>query len=208
MEACLADHARSRSGTSTSGLDWEEALSRLARLDPQAAGADLDEKLARRTRALAEPEAIDAGVVQLELITFGWGGLRYAIPVEQAQAVVQPRNLLSLPGVGEPHLGVMAHGGQLYTVVDPAALSDHAMQARPSPTFAVLIRHPVQALGIAADEILGVRRVAADIFDTVSSHYSMVVAILPGGEHVLSPDNIGRNVGLVVDHRRHDGRST
>lgn len=61
MEAGLADHARSRSGTSTSGLDWEEALSRLARLDPQARGADLDEKLARRTRALAEPEAIDAG---------------------------------------------------------------------------------------------------------------------------------------------------
>jgi len=204
MEAALVGSTRSGAAP---GLDWADVLARLARLDADTPAEDAAERLARRTRALAEPEAADAGAAPPELIAFGWGGLRYAVPVEQAEAVVPLRNLLVLPGVGEPHLGVIAHDGRLYSVIDPAALSDHAVDAPPVPGFAVLLRHPVQALGIAADAIFGVTRVAADALSAVSSHYSIVTAILPGSEHVLSPDDIGRNVRLVVDHRQHDGRS-
>ena len=200
----MADPDNNGAPRAGGALDWTELLARFERLsqerDEKAALALLD----RRTRELAEPEAGEAAA-QVEMIAFGRGDWRYAVPVEHAQAVAPLRHVLTLPGVDELHVGVMAHDGLLYAIVDPAALCEHGVAAGSAPAFAILLRHATQSIGLAADAVFGVMRVDAALLNRTAPHYALVAAILPGGEHVLSPDDIGRNVRLVVDHRQHDG---
>lgn len=201
----MADSRTPPSSAEGGALDWSELLARFDRLSQAQTEQDARDQFDRRTRELAQPESGSHAVEQVELIAFGRGGLRYAVPVEHAQAVAPLRHLLTLPGVDTLHVGVMAHDGRLYAIIDPAVLTEQVTPAATAPAFAVLLRHATHAIGLAADTVSGVMRVDAALLNRISPHYSLVATILPGGEHVLSPDDIGRNVRLIVDHRQHDG---
>lgn len=191
------------------GLDWASALARLDRLAREPTHEDTAARLERRTRELAAPKAADAGAARVETVGFERGGLRFAVRVEEAQAVVPLGHLLVLPGVGGPHLGVAVHDGQLYAVVDPAPLiaaeaTYGPAAAAPAPRFVVLLRAAEFSIGLAADAVAGIVALDDDRLAAATGHHAFVAAILPGGAHLLSPEDIGRNVRLVVDHRLHD----
>lgn len=151
------------------GFGWKQVHARLTESATRLAGGlteeEIAERLARRTRELAALETADAAAQRRDVVVFGRAGERYAIEVAHAVAVAPVGNLVPLPDVEAPHVGIMTYQGLLYAVVDPNALADRAAASTAAPGFVILINDPASAVGIAADVVFGVARVAAETLD-------------------------------------------
>lgn len=194
------------------GFDWKQVRARLAESATRLAGGlseeEIAERLARRTRELAAPETADATAQRRDVVVFGRAGERYAIEVAHAVAVAPVGNLVPLPDVEAPHVGIMTYQGLLYAVVDPNALADRTAASTAAPGFVILLSDLASAVGIAADVVFGVARVAAETLDASPARPSLIATVLPDGASLLSPDAVTRNARLVVDHRQRDTLST
>ncbi|MEP9380545.1 chemotaxis protein CheW [Aquabacter sp. CN5-332] len=190
------------------GLDWGRALARLeeiaARLDGSASAEDFAAEMARRASILAAPERAATSVAPRQMVLFGYGAEQYALDIDRAAAVVPLTEVVPLPGVDAIHLGLVVHRGALYALIDLNALLERPVAHDAAPAFAVLIEDPDCAIGLAADTLVGIRRVDEARIEATTTSSALVTAILDGGASLLSPDALTRNARLIVDHRLRD----
>lgn len=187
-------------------LDWTQARARLdeitRRLDAGPSPESLQVRMASRAAALSAPAPVAATTPPLELVAFVRAGERYAIPLAATAAVTPVSHLVRLPDTDPAHLGILAHRGDLFALVDPGQLLERGGDTPAPPVLAVLVAHPDCAIALAADDLVGVvlhdRRLPA----SSPSRSGPVAALLPDGTHVLSADALARNARLIVDHRR------
>jgi len=119
--------------------------------------------LEERARLLARPpeEATDAGD-HLELLVFTLGGERYGVDASRVAAVLPPISPTPLPGARAALAGVINHRGEVLAVVDLRGLLGVAVgQEGPSDGRVVVVDAGAMALGLRADEVIGLARVEA-----------------------------------------------
>jgi chemotaxis signal transduction protein len=185
-------------------LDWQQAHRRLEELgrtlDREISPEELAIRLRKRADALAAPPA--AEVARRDIVVFGLGEQRYAVEVMDADGVVPVNHVVALPGTDVLHLGLLAHRGTLYALVDLNVLLDRPQIQRSGPPgFGILVNDPECAVALAADVIHGTRAVEAARLDAHAAHYAIVRAILSDGTNLLAIDALTRNARLVVDDR-------
>lgn len=187
-------------------LNWATARERLdeisRRLASDLSPEGVQARLARRAAALAAPESATETTPPVELVAFSLGTQRYAIALAATAAVMPVTSLVRLPDTDPVHLGIAAHRGELFALVDPNRLLERpGTGAPPAPALAVLLNHPDCAIALAADELIGVMTPGSRLPTPALSRSGPVIALLPDGTQVLSADALARNARLIVDHR-------
>lgn len=187
-------------------LDWAKARERLDEISRRLAGdlspEGVQARLARRAAALAAPESTAETTPPVELVAFSLGAQRYAIALAATAAVTPVTSLVRLPDTDPMHLGIVAHRGELFALVDPNRLLERpGTGASPVPALAVLLNHPDCAIALAADDLIGVMTPGSRLPTAALPRSGPVIALLPDGTQVLSADALARNARLIVDHR-------
>lgn len=187
-------------------LDWAKARERLDEIGRHLTGAlspeGVQARMARRATALAAPEPATETSAPVELVAFSLGAERYAIALAATSAVMPVTSLVRLPDTDPVHLGIVAHRGELFALVDPNRLLERpGTGVSPAPALAVLLNHPDCAIALAADDLIGVMTPESHLPTPALPRSGPVIALLPDGTHVLSADALARNARLIVDHR-------
>ncbi len=145
-------------------IDWalvrrriEEAIA----ATEQADGARAQSVLAERARALAEPprEPERTGSAG-EVVTLTLGGQRCAIESRWVAAILDPPALTPIPGTGPALIGVAKVRGAVLAVFDAAFLLHGTTATRQAASRVVALGAGAPELGILADEVEGMARMA------------------------------------------------
>ncbi len=163
--------------------------------------AGIAAEMRRRAEALAAPLAADDEEERTNLLVFVRGDAVYALDVAATAAVTPIRQVVALPGVGDVHLGLVVHRGQVHALVDLNALLERRSEQALAPAFAILLDDPDCAVALAADAIRGTRAESTRLVQSASPRSSIVRSVLPDGTSVISVDAVTGNARLVVDHR-------
>ncbi|HEX7119687.1 MAG TPA: chemotaxis protein CheW [Longimicrobiales bacterium] len=117
--------------------------------------------LEARARALAAAPAVAERADDEEFLLFRAGREVYAMALRWLTAVARPAEVAPLPGAEGPIIGVTLHRGELIDVIDLGALLG-LDRITGAPGEWVVVVGGRERVGIAADELIGVRRYALD----------------------------------------------
>ena len=199
----------SNDNAGTFDIDWTEVHARMEalRVESEAshelAPAERQQILRRRAAELALAPSNDDDVEMSELLAFRCGEQIYCLAVEQMDVVVQVP-VLSIPGLGGLHRGVVNHRGTIIAVIDVGLLLGRAPMDVSEQLSVIVINADGQRLGLTADEVLGISRLpAADIqpLQAVEGSYShgAIIGITPGSWLVLDAVYLAQDARLIVD---------
>ena len=155
--------------------DWPEIRRRIDAVRETvergfAPSAD-DERLILKARALAlakEPESDGADGETLEVVEFDLASERYAFPLSDVREVSLLRELTPVPCTPPFVLGIINLRGEIRTVIDLKKFFDLPAAGITELNKIILIQHDELQIGILADAIRGVRRLAlADLQPTL-----------------------------------------
>ena len=149
-------------------LDWQEICARLARarralepdetLPPEEVGRILRE----RALAVAKPvEEARNPAELLELLILSLGGERYGIETVHVLEVAPLRDLTPVPCTPPFVLGVVHHRGRILPVLALRSLLELGGQGVADGRWVVAVDVAGMTLGILADAVAGIARVAA-----------------------------------------------
>jgi len=155
--------------------DWPEIRRRIdavrATVERASAGAPEDERRVLKIRAQVlaqelETDAADADT--LEVVEFELAGEHYAFPLTDVREVSLLRELTPVPCTPPFVLGIINLRGEIRTVIDLKKFFDLPEAGITELNQVILIKHDDLQLGILADAIRGVRRIAlADLQPTL-----------------------------------------
>lgn len=186
-------------------IDWSRARARLDAITDALADDTRPERIqarmARRAADLAAPAPETDSRPTRDLVAFGRGGVRYALPLADTLAVARLDQLVRLPGTDAPHLGILVHRGELFALVDPNDVLDQPGPQGDRPALAIVLAHPDCALALAADTLIGTVRQVLSPAPDGPVRGGLVSARLADGTRVLSGEAFARNAHLIVDHR-------
>jgi len=147
--------------------DWPEIGRRIeafhATTEQASAQAPDEERCLLRTRAqllAQEPETEAADADTLEVVEFELAGEHYAFPLTDVRTVCLLRELTPVPCTPPFVLGIFNLRGEIRTVIDLKKFFDLPDAGITELNKIILIQHDDLELGILADAILGVRRIA------------------------------------------------
>ena len=110
--------------------------------------------LAGRARALALSREV-AQIESVDVLAFRIGGERYAVPIEQVDQVVEPRQLSGLPGVPRYVLGAMVARSRVIVVIDLRQILGLEGGGMSDLTKVVVVALGDARFGIAAETVDG-----------------------------------------------------
>ena len=117
--------------------------------------------LQARAQLLARPkQRDDAAAGFLELLEFRLASERYAVEIRHVQEVQPLRDLTPLPGVPAFIPGIVNIRGRILPVLDLKKFFDLPEQGLTDLHRIILVRGPEVELGLLADTIVGIRRIA------------------------------------------------
>lgn len=123
---------------------------------------DAEQLLARRAAALAAPLDDEGDVPTVELLTVTCDGRALGFETDRIRRILRSRSLCRLPH-GDPHfVGMVSSHGEPVPVVDLATLLEGSA-ARTERPFVVLVDGDRPPVGLLVDEVVGVRRVPAEL---------------------------------------------
>lgn len=131
---------------------------------------DLERHLLKtRAQALAEePARVASGSETIDVVEFDLAGERYAFPIADVREVCVLHDLTPVPCTPAFVLGIMNLRGEIRTVIDLKKFFDLPDAGITELNKIILIQHGDLPLGILADAIRGVRRIAlADLQPTL-----------------------------------------
>jgi purine-binding chemotaxis protein CheW len=122
---------------------------------------DTAQILQARARVLARPkQRDDAAEGFLELLEFRLASERYAVEMGHVEEVQPLRDLTPLPGVPAFIPGIVNIRGRILPVLDLKKFFDLPEQGLTDLHRIILVRGPEVELGLLADTIVGIRRLA------------------------------------------------
>ena len=122
--------------------------------------------LRERARALAkEPETANEKRARLEVVAFELAGEHYAIELRQVREVCLLHEITPVPCTPPFILGIVNLRGKIRTVIDLKRFFDLPHAGLTELNKVIFIEGADMQLGILADAILGVRRIAVDELD-------------------------------------------
>ncbi len=128
-----------------------------------SANAETERILRARAQALARPPSpVPAPSTMLELLEFRLASERYALETRHVQDVHPLRELTPLPCTPPFVLGIVNIRGRILPVLDLKKFFELPEQGLTDLHRIILVRGNDLELGLLADVIVGVRRVAAD----------------------------------------------
>lgn len=159
----------------TQPADWPDIRRRIdavrATIERGFATTPDDERRILKARAQAfakEPETDGADSETLEVVEFELAGEHYAFPLTEVRTVSLLRELTPVPCTPPFVLGIFNLRGEIRTVIDLKKFFDLPDAGITELNKIILIKHGDLELGILADAILGVRRIAlADLQPTL-----------------------------------------
>ena len=117
--------------------------------------------LKSRAQALSRELGTDAAAGEtLEVVEFDLAGERYAFPLAEVREVSRLRELTPVPCTPPFVLGIINLRGEIRTVIDLKKFFDLPAAGITELNKIILIQHGDLPLGILADAIRGVRRIA------------------------------------------------
>jgi purine-binding chemotaxis protein CheW len=158
---------RAEDRTSPSTLDWTALRERLARAsiastDTAITDAARREILARRARALATVvDATAAEDLGALVVQFVIGDETYAVACSELVEVARLRDCVRLPGAPAFVRGIAHVRGRILTVVDLPRMFGRTREIGSGAVLIVIGRAGAE-VGVAADELTGMRTIATD----------------------------------------------
>jgi purine-binding chemotaxis protein CheW len=110
--------------------------------------------LAVRARALCQSRELQQ-VESVDVLAFRVGGERYAVPIEQVDQVVEPRQLSVLPGVPRYVLGAMVARSRVIVVIDLRQILGLEGGGMSDLTQVVVLALGDARFGVAAESVDG-----------------------------------------------------
>jgi purine-binding chemotaxis protein CheW len=127
--------------------------------------SDAEQILLERAARLAEPEAAGSMDSAIEVLVCRAGRGRYAIDLQDLQAVQRPRGLTPVPSAASQIVGVLNVRGELLAVLGLAALLGHESQGVGQDSMVLLVPAPRGSVGILVDDVLGVQSLRLEQLD-------------------------------------------
>ncbi len=195
------------------GLDWEQIHRRLAAAQAalkcggrftheeiQRILRDRAEELARETTGEGQPGEF------LEVVEFLVATERYGIESHHVREVYPVRDLTALPCVPPYVLGVINMRGRIVSVIDVKKLFELPDKGLTDLNKAIIVRLGEMELGILADAVVGMRRIAMqDLQPSLPTLTEIRVEYLRGvtGDRlvILDAEKILSDPKLVVDQQ-------
>jgi chemotaxis signal transduction protein len=162
----------------------------------------IQQKLRERAAALSAPRVKAAPAAVKRLITFRWRRQRWAVDNGQVQELIHVASPTALPGLPPAYLCLTHYRGDVFPVVDIAALFAIGEGSAATPTHALIVSDNGAAIAIAADAIEGVSKVdvaniAAMSPDTVT--HSALQGLTPDQAILFDPHHLLGDSRLVVN---------
>ena len=170
---------------------------------------ELDKKsaeiLAKRAEVLARPtEEMDAQDDLLGLLEFSMTAQRYAVPLENVQAVTRVSEITSIPLVPKHIPGIIRRRGESIALVNLPYFFNANRGGIADADFAVIVQVKGKRFSLQVEEILGVTtvkgedlRIPQDNFDPTQIAY--VSRVTMDGLIILNLESILDAEGFVVE---------
>ncbi|CAK0755562.1 purine-binding chemotaxis protein CheW [Gammaproteobacteria bacterium] len=150
----------------TKNIDWESIHRRLATVTAEISG-QLDQNpeairkiLETRARKAAQVPAKPDESKYLEILGFVLAGETYAIETRHVREVCRLKDLTALPGTPPFLAGVMNLRGQILAIIDLRKVFEFPDRGLTELNRVIVLKGGGNELGLLADSIEGVRRLA------------------------------------------------
>lgn len=119
----------------------------------------LHERAVELARPLAANEELGEHIAVLEFVR---GKEHYGLEMGAVEEVHAAREITAVPAVPGFVLGIIAVRGRICSVIDLAQLFGSATDERLATPMAIILQSPAMEFAVAADEVIGMRRLAVD----------------------------------------------
>jgi purine-binding chemotaxis protein CheW len=191
-------------------IDWTAVYRRLeATREYLASGWNLSPEKAKeilraRARKLAEePRVEEPGEIFLEVLEFSLAKERYGVETAFVREVYPLKDPTSLPGTPPFVLGIMNIRGRILSVLDIKKFFDLPEKGLTELNKVIVLRSASMEFGILADEIVGVRTIAAaslqQALPTMTGvRVEYLMGLTPDGSVILHADKLLSDKNLIV----------
>ena len=170
-----------------------------------ASDDELHRVLRARAAAMAAPLPAAPASTILELVVFRAGTERYAIDAVEAAEAIEVRAVTPLPGLPPFYLGLIAHEGVVYPLIDIRPLVSAPPGNDLVPAHAILFSSSVRTIAVAAESVESFVRIDAATIGTAGSSEGRTSAAIRGvtddGIVLLDAHVVLGDARLVIDDR-------
>lgn len=160
------------------------------------------QKLRERASALAAPRVDAASGAVIKLISFSWRGQQWAVDADAVQEVIKVANPTALPGLPPAYLNLIHYRGEVFPLVNIAALFGIGSDCTGKPTHALIVGGNGSAIAIAADAVEGLSQIEVATIAAMppdAANHDALQGLTPDLAILFDPHHLLGDARLVVN---------